>query len=282
MDPDAKAPPGKLVHVVAGVMVDARGRVLLARRTEGRDLAGLWEFPGGKVDPGETPRQALARELEEELGIHVQQAEPLIAVPQQYRDKRILLDVYRVRYAGKPVDREQQALAWSPHEKLSTYPMPPADRPVVAALTQPAHYLVTPDASGDPRAFLAAIGRAIESGITRMQLRAPSLDAAALESLALAVKQRCDPAGVELLVNGDIALAARIGCGVHLKSAQLMQLGERPLPSQLLVAASCHDAAELARAQDIGVDFAVLGPIARTPGHGERAPLGWRGFARLR
>ena len=95
-----KQPP--LVHVVAGVMLDARGRVLLARRTAGRDLAGAWEFPGGKVDPGETPAQALARELEEELGIRVQAAEPLIAVAQQYRDKRILLDN---DFAGREVDQ---------------------------------------------------------------------------------------------------------------------------------------------------------------------------------
>jgi 8-oxo-dGTP diphosphatase len=280
MDPDAKPSAGKLVHVVAGVMLDARGRVLLARRTEGRDLAGLWEFPGGKVDPGETPMQALARELHEELGIRVQAAEPLIAVPQQYRDKRILLDVYRVRYAGKPSDREQQALAWAPPEKLCTYPMPPADRPVVAALTQPAHYLVTPDFDGDRRAFIAGVGRALEAGIRRIQLRAPSLSGPGLESLALEVKQHCDPVGAELLVNGDVALAARIGCGVHLKATQLMALSERPLPEQLRVAASCHDAAELAHAQAVGVDFGVLGPVAATPGHG--TPLGWRGFAQLR
>ena len=268
------------VHVVAGVMLDARGRVLLARRTEGRDLAGLWEFPGGKVDPGETPLQALARELEEELGIHVQAAEPLIAVPQQYRDKRILLDVYRVRYAGKPTDREHQALAWAPPEKLHTYPMPPADRPVVAALTQPAHYLITPDFTGDRHAFVAGITRALEAGLRRIQLRVPSLSGADLESLAVEVKQHCDPVDAELLVNADLALAARIGCGVHLKSAQLKQLRERPLPQQLLVAASCHDAAELAQAHALGADFAVLGPVARCPGHGES--IGWRGFAQLR
>jgi 8-oxo-dGTP diphosphatase len=280
MDPDAKPSAGKPVHVVAGVMLDARGRVLLARRTEGRDLAGLWEFPGGKVDPGETPMQALARELHEELGIRVQSAEPLVAVPQQYRDKRILLDVYRVRYAGKPSDREQQALAWAPPEKLCTYPMPPADRPVVAALTQPPFYLVTPDFDGNRRAFIAALRGALDSGIRRIQLRVPSLHGAELESLALEVKQLCDPAGAGLLVNGDIALAARIGCGVHLKAAQLMALEARPLPAQLPVAASCHDAAELAHAQELGLDFGVLGPVAATPGHG--APLGWRGFAQLR
>jgi 8-oxo-dGTP diphosphatase len=280
MDPDAKPSTGKPVHVVAGVLLDARGRVLLARRTEGRDLAGLWEFPGGKVDPGETPMQALARELREELGIRVQAVEPLVAVPQQYRDKRILLDVFRVRYAGKPSGREQQALAWAPPEKLCTYPMPPADRPVVAALTQPAFYLVTPDLDGDRRAFIAGIVRALEGGIRRIQLRVPSLAGAKLQSLAMDVKQHCDPVGAQLLVNGDVALAARIGCGVHLKAAQLMALRERPLPAQLPVAASCHDAAELAHAQQLGLDFGVLGPVAESPGHG--APMGWRGFAQLR
>jgi len=264
-------------------MTDARDRVLLARRTEGRDLAGLWEFPGGKVDPGETPLQALARELEEELGIHVQQTEPLICVPQQYRDKRILLEVHRVtRYAGKPRDREQQALAWSPDDKLATYPMPPADRPVVAALTQPARYLVTPDCSGDTRAFLATLERALGTGIRRVQLRVRSLAARELAALAGEAKRRCDLAGAELLINGDPMLARSLGCGVHLRSEQLMQLHERPLPAPLSVAASCHDAAELEKAQSLGCDFAVLGPVARTPSHPGRAPMGWNAFAELR
>ena len=273
----AALPP---VHVVAGVMEDARGRVLLARRTEGRDLAGAWEFPGGKVDPGETPMQALARELEEELGIRVQATEPLISVPQQYRDKRIVLEVHRVtRFAGKPRDLEQQALAWSPHDKLDTYPMPPADRPVVAALTQPPFYLITPEPGADHAAFLSALEWALEAGVRRLQLRmrGPQRDA-----LAAQVKQRCDLVGAELLLNRDIELARQLGCGVHLGSEQLMQLDERPLPASARVAASCHDAAELARAEALGLDFVVLGPVGRTPSHPDRRPIGWAGFARLR
>lgn len=126
------------VHVVAAVLRDARGRILLARRTAGRDLAGAWEFPGGKVEPGETALQALDRELQEELGIRVLAAEPLISVPQAYPSKRIVLDVHTVTaFEGSPRGLEKQALAWSPLEKLSSYPMPPADRPVVAALTAP-------------------------------------------------------------------------------------------------------------------------------------------------
>lgn len=282
MDADS-GKSGPLVHVVAGVMTDARDRVLLARRTEGRDLAGLWEFPGGKVDPGETPMQALARELDEELGIRVQATEPLICVPQQYRDKRILLEVHRVtRYAGKPRDREQQALAWSPHDRLATYPMPPADRPVVAALTQPARYLVTPDCPGDTRGFLGLLERALGAGIRRVQLRVRALAGRELARLATEAKRRCDLAGAQLLLNGETELARELGCGLHLRADQLLQLEQRPLPAAQLLAASCHDQAELARAHAIGCDFAVLGPVARTPSHPGRNPLGWAAFARLR
>src|SRR5688500_19620464 len=96
-DPPPHAGEGdKQVEVVAGVICDARDRILLARRTEGRDLAGLWEFPGGKREPGESPEAALARELREELGIEVNVGAPLIAVPQAYPHKRLRLDVRRI------------------------------------------------------------------------------------------------------------------------------------------------------------------------------------------
>lgn len=269
--------------MVAGVIADARGRILLARRTAGRDLAGAWEFPGGKLEAGEAPLAALDRELHEELGIRVLAAEPLVSVPQQYPHKRIVLDVWRVtRFSGKPVGREKQALAWSPPEKLRTYPMPPADRPVVAALTEPDRYLITPEPGNDQRAFLRALEKAIEAGALRIQLRTRDLPPERLRPLAEQVLSRCRERGAELLVNGDIDLAREIGCGVHLRSAQLAALSARPLPLDLPVAASCHDIDELRRAEAIDADFAVLGPVARTTTHPEREPIGWNGFARLR
>jgi 8-oxo-dGTP diphosphatase len=272
------------VHVVAGVIADARGRILLARRTAGRDLAGLWEFPGGKVDPGETPEQALERELHEELGIRIQHSELLIAVPQIYRDKRIVLDVRRiVGWSGSAVGRERQALAWAPPEKLATYPMPPADRPVVAVLRNPDRYLITPEP--DPKridAFLAGLDRALDAGVRRLQLRSRDLQPESLRDLADKMLQRCHAVGAELLINGDIDLARALGTGVHLRAAQLMELKERPLPARFPVAASCHDADELRRAEEIDADFVVLGPVATTPSHPERTPLEWRGFASLR
>jgi 8-oxo-dGTP diphosphatase len=274
----------RLIHVVAGVIRDPRGRILLARRTAGRDLAGLWEFPGGKVDAGETAEQALARELHEELGIRIQTSAPLIAVPHAYRSKRILLDVRKIGvWSGSAAGREHQALAWVPPTKLAAYPMPPADRPVVAALRHSDRYLITPEP--DPahcETFLSGLDRALKAGARRIQLRSHTLEPDALRPLAEASLKRCRAAGAELLVNAHIELARALGMGVHLRAAQLMELSERPLPAELAVAASCHEAAELRHAEDIGVDFVVLGPVASTPSHPDRRPLGWDGFAQLR
>ena len=276
----------KQIHVVAGVIRDARGRVLLARRTKGRDLAGLWEFPGGKVEPGETPEAALVRELHEELGIRAVAGEPVIRVPQRYPDKRLVLDVRHVHFTGTPKGLDGQALVWSPPETLARYPMPPADRPVVAALLQPDRYLVTPEPGEDDRAWLQGLERALEGGVRRVQLRARTLDIAAWQPLAAQAVALCRDAGAEVLVNGDAGLALQLDAGLHLRSAHLReppmaaiaQLRERGLP----VAASCHDAAQLQRAQALDCDFAVLGPVARTASHPDADGIGWDGFAQAR
>jgi 8-oxo-dGTP diphosphatase len=126
----------KQLHVVAAVLRDASGRVLLAQRTAGRDLAGLWEFPGGKVEPGETPEAALRRELREELGIEARIGAPVACVTMAYPDKQLTLDVRAASFQGQPRGLEGQALAWVPLHELCNYPMPPADLPVVQALLQ--------------------------------------------------------------------------------------------------------------------------------------------------
>jgi 8-oxo-dGTP diphosphatase len=274
-----------LIEVVAGVITDARGRILLARRTEGRDLAGLWEFPGGKREPGETPEAALARELNEELGIAATVGAPVIVVPHRYPHKRLLLDVRRVAAWQGPVKGlDGQALAWVPPHKLASYAMPGADRPVVAALLQPDRYLVTPAPEGDGRRWLAAIERVAAAGdARRIQLRpGAATDPAHWRALARDAAALCRAADVEVLVNGDIALARELRVGVHLKAAQLAALAQRPLPQALPVAASCHDAAELAHAERLRCDFAVLGPVQATASHPGAAPLGWAAFAMLR
>ena len=276
--------PQRFIHVVAAVITDVRGRILLARRTDGRDLAGLWEFPGGKREPGESPEAALVRELQEELGITVQVGAPLINVPQQYPDKRLVLDVRRVTaWQGTPRGVEGQALAWVAPGKLVRYPMPPADRPVVAALLQPDRYLVTPEPDEDGKAWLASLSRALAAGIRRVQLRAPAGQAqAGWPGLVGQAAALCRKAKAEVLVNGDIALARELGIGVHLRARQLTTLSARPLPESLPVAASCHDMDELQLAQALRCDFAVLGSVLPTATHAGGTVLGWEGFAALR
>ena len=272
-----------IVEVVAGVICDARGRILLARRTEGRDLAGLWEFPGGKREPGESPEAALARELDEELGIQVDVGAPLIAVPQAYPHKRLRLDVRRIAaYRGTPKGLDGQALAWVPPDKLASYAMPPADRPVVAALRQPDRYLVTPGPGKDDDAWLAQLSRALDAGVRRLQLRLHDVDAKRRRKLVAEVVARGKTAHAEILVNGDIDLAREFGIGLHLPAALVSQQARRPVADGVALAASCHDEDELLAAERLGCDFAVLGPVRATPTHPGADGIGWASFSRLR
>ena len=279
----ASSPTRRSIHVVAGVIRDPRGRVLLTRRTEGRDLAGLWEFPGGKCEPGETPEQALARELHEELGIEARIGAPLIRVPQRYPDKDLALDVRHVdAWQGPARGREGQALAWVPADKLARYDMPPADRPVVAALLQPATYVVTP-VLDDPMRWLARIDAALAAGARRIQLRSPgAADATQWRAAVETAAARCRDAGAQVLVNADVELARALDIGVHLRASQLAAQATRPLPGDRPVGASCHGLEDLLAAERLGCDFAVLGHVAATPSHPDRPPLGWDAFARLR
>jgi 8-oxo-dGTP diphosphatase len=130
-------PPSRLVLVVAAAMFDGAGRVLIARRPAGKSLAGLWEFPGGKVEPGESPEAALARELEEELTVQIAPASltPLTFASHGYPDFHLLMPLYAVRtWAGEPSAREHDALEWVAPSDLARYPMPPADVPLVQFL----------------------------------------------------------------------------------------------------------------------------------------------------
>jgi 8-oxo-dGTP diphosphatase len=126
-----------ILTVVAVALVDADGRVLLAQRPEGKSLAGLWEFPGGKIDAGESPEAALIRELQEELGIDVAEAclAPFTFASHRYEKFHLLMPLYVCRrWKGTPQSREGQKLAWVKPEKLRDYPMPPADIPLIAML----------------------------------------------------------------------------------------------------------------------------------------------------
>lgn len=271
------------LKVVAAVIRDPQRRVLIARRSDKQHQGGLWEFPGGKVEAGESPRQALERELVEELDIRVQEARPLIRVSHDYPDRQVELDVWEVlSFSGEARGLEGQPLAWVTSRQLADYEFPAANRPIVAAARLPDCYLITPEGLS-PDQLLSGVRRALESGTQLLQLRAPGMFDAAYRDLAVDILGLC--AGrAQLMLKGPLEwLGDFPAAGWHLSSEQLRRYAAagRPFPRDRWLAASCHSAEELALARQMGVDFVTLSPVLPTQTHPEVQPLGWETAAAL-
>ena len=271
---------------MAGVLVDAEGCVLLAQRPPGKHLAGTWEFPGGKLEPGESAHDGLVRELVEELGIEIETGEPLVRIPWAYGERCLLLDARLVRrWRGTPAPLEHTALRWVDPHTADLAALAPADRAILQALRLPHRYPITPaDVPPDARAACAGMLRAaLARGERLLQLRLPLWTVAQVRDLAAELLPLAREKGAHLMLNGDIDGARLLGAGagVQLKAAQLIHGMGRPLPWGQPVGASCHDAAELSRALALGADFATLSPVAATATHPGMAPLGWAAFGAL-
>ncbi len=267
------------VEVVVAVLVDRQGRTLLAQRPTGKAYAGYWEFPGGKVEPGETLRAALTREIREELGVEIRNAFPWITRHFDYPHARVRLHLFRVtQWTGQPQPLEDQQLAWQGLGCEPVSPMLPANTPILQALELPTVYGVTHASDMGEPAFLEALERAFYRGLRLVQLREKELPAELLHRLAEKVVHAARPWRARVLINGDVAVARAVGAaGVHLTARQLAALDTRPeLP---LVAASCHSVDDLRRAETLGLDFAVLGPVAPTASHPDAVPLGFEALA---
>jgi 8-oxo-dGTP diphosphatase len=276
--------PGmRLIRVAAGVIEDREGRVLVTRRPPGVHQGGLWEFPGGKLEQGETPKQGLIRELEEELGIQVRSARPLIRIRHDYGDRRVVLDVYRLKeFVGEPHGREGQPLAWLYPGEMQCERFPAADRPIITALRLPCLCLITGEDPRDPDHFLDRVGRALEGGVRLVQLRAQELTQREYERLGRRVFELCEKYGARLILNREPARVGHLPChGVHLTGRGLYALRDRRCIDAEWVGASCHGWKDLERAGKLGLDYAFLSPVRHTASHPQTAPLGWERFAEL-
>ena len=270
------------IHVAAGILTDAEGRVLVQRRPDHVHVGGLWEFPGGKRHPGESRRDALDRELEEELGVQVNDARPLIRVRHDYPEKTVVLDVWRVSsFRGVPEPREGQPLEWVLPSQLPALEMPPADGPIVNAVRLPEVCLVTADEPADPGAFLERLERRLMDGIRLVQLRVRRR-VGELESLTRRAATLCERHGAWLVLNDDPERAVAWGAhGVHLNRERLRASRGRPVPQDLWLSSVCHDVEELALASKLGADFVLASPVLPTPSHPGAATLGFEGLAAL-
>jgi len=262
-----------VIAVAAAVIQRPDGRFLLAQRPAGKVYAGYWEFPGGKIEPGEPAPEALARELHEELGIDARTVYPWITREYVYPHGHVRLSFFRVlAWAGEPQPREGQAIAWQALGASMAAPMLPANAPVLNALALPHEYAITDAARLGTAPMLAALERRLAQGLRLLQVREPDLDPAMRAPFTQQVIGLAQRYGCKVMTKAPTAGAD----GVHYTAAQLRRLERRP--EQKLVAASCHTRQDLERAMALGMDFAVLGPVVEKGG---AEPLGWERFAAL-
>ena len=269
-----------IVRVAAAVILRPDGQVLLAQRPAGKAYAGYWEFPGGKLEPGESPRAALDRELHEELGLRVRRAGPWLVQRFVYPHAYVELNFFRVyAWEGEPVGHDGQAFSWQTPGRFDVAPLLPANTTVLRALVLPAVYGITMAGDLGEEAFLARARAALDGGLRLIQLREKDWPAARQHALADALLALAARTGAQVLLNGDAERARAWGCaGVHWTGAVLAAATERP--AGMLCAASCHTREDVDKASTLAIDFAVLGPVLPTPTHPDAPALGWDGFAR--
>lgn len=269
------------LHVAVGVIYGQDGRILIAQRPDHTHLGGFWEFPGGKLEAGESVEDALRRELQEELGIMAEPAGPLLRVRHAYPERTVLLDIWRVTcFSGTPAGLQGQAVRWVHPDSLPDYTFPEANRPIIAAARLPDCYAIL-DHDGNTETLLHRLQHLLASGVKLIQFRAKKLGLHQYMAKAHEVISYCHAADAKVLLNTTPDNAHDCGAdGVHLTAQRLMALTARPLPASLWVGASCHNVKELCQAERIGGDFALLSPVLPTLTHPERAAIGWDAFAR--
>lgn len=259
-----------MIEVAAAVIQRPDGAFLLAQRPAGKVYAGYWEFPGGKLEAGEPPAAALARELHEELGIDIGPSYPWITRVFTYPHGTVRLRFYRVfDWRNEPRPREDQAIAWQSPGTPMAAPMLPANAPVLASLALPGEYAITNAGHYGIAEMLSRLERRLEQGLKLLQVREWELSEAERKLFSEQAIGLAHRYGCKVLVKPPFAGAD----GLHFTASQLMTLKQKPAG---LVAASCHTREELERAMALELDFAVLGPVK------DKSPaLGWKRFCEL-
>jgi len=282
----------KIVEVAAAVLQKPDGTFLLAQRPPDKIWAGYWEFPGGKIEPGETSYHALVRELREELGITVTTAYPWVTRVYTYPHATVRLNFFRVTaWGGELHPHEGQQFSWQSSaalrylranggESATVSPLLPANGPILRSLSLPNLYAISNVAELGEAEFIRRLEAALNNGLRLVQLREKNYSRDVLRELALKMLPLIRRHDARLIINADIGLCREIAAdGVQLTGAQLAGFSVRPDVDWC--GASCHNAEELRRAEGLGCDFALLSPVLATQSHPGATHLGWEKFAAI-
>lgn len=274
------------IRVAVGVVINHQGQVLLAQRPEDKPWAGWWEFPGGKIEEGETVHQALARELKEELDIEIQSSTPWVHFTYEYPKTVVELSFCRVYdWKGEVRGLEKQSFAWTlPQQAHELGEILPASVEPIKWLSIPDTYAISHFQSLEIQDdYWQKFELLLQQGIKLFQFREPKwsdgVGSASLKALFEKMLTKCHEHHAKLIINSAHPRAWwSIADGVQLRAQDAVQLEERPLGEGKLVGVSCHHLGDILYANHLNADFMVLGHVEATPSHPEAEPLGWEQF----
>lgn len=282
-----------ILHVAVAVIINEENKVCISLRHQDAHQGGLWEFPGGKIEPTESPEQALVREIKEELNLDIEHSRRLIEVTHDYMDKSVCLHVYKVSsYQGFAKGIEGQRVKWVSVSDLLNYKFPAANLAIIKTLQLPDRYLITGNFTSYDD-FLFKLKRSLNKKVKLVQLRLKSIEGLEKDELQPLLEDAiklCRLSGAKLMLNLSANLTNLIDLtqldfdGFHFDSRTLKLLlsNEIELPIKVnMLAASCHNKEELQMAKDLDLDFVVLSPVRVTASHPDMEAMGWHVFSEL-
>ncbi len=272
-----------VLKVVVGIVQHpVSKKILICQRSKEQHLAGLWEFPGGKVEAGEALFHALKRELFEEVGISVISAHPAKQITHVYDTKTLCLDFWFVTaFYGDVYSKEGQVFKWVDVDELSRFEFPEANKSIIASITLSPFWMITDDCSiSQSDDFIVSTLNAIKKFQLKLLLfRSKELSDLDYYAVYQQLRGECQQLGCEILLNRE-KINLSEAKNWHLTSTQLHQYKERPANTGWL-SCSCHHLDDIKQAEKIEADFILLSTVHKTQSHPEAKPLGWKAFKHL-
>lgn len=271
-----------LVHVAVAIILNHNKEVLISLRAKDSHQGGLWEFPGGKIEPSESVSDALKREIYEELDISILKASAFKEIKFQYTDKKVLLDVWIIEsFTGVAKGAEGQQIKWQAINDLRVEDFPAANRPIINSLQLPDKYMITgPYIDIDD--FSLKLETSLKNGVSLVQLRCKKSSEDEYKVLANKALSLCKSYNAKLLLNTTNELFSSFNVdGLHLTSKMLNTTQNRPISDSLLLSVSCHTDAEIKKAKQLNADIVLLSPVKETVSHPGVQGIGWDKFKHL-
>jgi len=274
-------PEAVYVKVSVAILINDNHQVLLGQRPPQKSWEGWWEFPGGKIEKGETSSDALYREVYEEIGVKITQFKKWVTRKYSYDGNDITLHFFKVqKWEGEVTSKENQKLVWAYLKNPNVSPILPANLFVQKAFDLPKYYAITNLSETSKKVFFNQLQNKISNGLKMIQVREKNISFDKFKIFSNEVIKICKPKGVKVIINSDVNLAYEINAdGVHLTSKDLISI--KKIPKNLIVSASCHTQEEIDIAEKLNINFLVLSAIKKTLSHPDIKPIGWDEFENI-